>query len=82
MSDKKYIVMSKFGSSDRFMMEKAFTKRQDANTYAKLMMDTKEYDNISYYCFEQTMDYDFYFDVTFNKDDDDDDDSISVSYSL
>ena len=57
MSDKKYIVMSKFGHGDRFMMEKAFSKREDANTYAKLMIDTKEYDDINYFCFEQTMPY-------------------------
>ena len=81
MSDKKYIVMSKFDSSDKFIYDRGFATRQLANSYAKLMMDSNEYDSISYYCFEQTMDYDFYFDVTFNKDDDDDD-SISVSYSL
>ena len=80
MTLKKYVVMSKFDHSDKFIYDRGFATRQLANSYAKLMMDTKEYDNISYYCFEQTMDYDFYFDVTFNKDDDDD--SISVSYSL
>ena len=76
MSDKKYIVMSKFGHGDRFMMEKAFTKREDANTYAKLMIDTKEYNDISYFCFEQTMDYDFYFDVPLPKKDNQDDDGV------
>jgi hypothetical protein len=76
MSDKKYIVMSKFPHSDRFMMEKAFSKRQDANTFAKLMIDTKEYNDISYFCFEQTMDYDFYFDVPLPKTDNTDDDGI------
>ena len=76
MSDKKYIVMSKFGHSDRFMMEKAFSKREDANTYAKLMIDTKEYDDINYFCFEQTMDYNFYWNVPFTKKDNADDDGI------
>ena len=57
-------------------MEKAFSKRQDANTFAKLMIDTKEYNDISYFCFEQTMDYDFYFDVPFKKDNQDDDNSL------
>ena len=37
--------------------------------YAKLMIDTKEYNDISYFCFEQTMDYDFYFDVPLPKKD-------------
>jgi len=74
MSDKKYIVMSKFSHSDRFIMERGFSTRKDANTYAKLMMDSNEYDNISYFCFEQTMDYDFYFDVPFKKDNQDDED--------
>ena len=41
-----------------------------------LMIDTKEYDDISYFCFEQTMDYDFYFDVPLPKTDNTDDDGI------
>ena len=56
MSDKKYIVMSKFDHSDKFIMERGFSTRKDENTYAKLMMDSNDYDNIQYYCFEQTMD--------------------------
>ena len=76
MIDKKYIVMSKFGHGDRFMMEKAFTKREDANTYAKLMIDTKEYDDINYFCFEQTMDYNFYWNVQTPKKVDVDEDNI------
>ena len=76
MSDKKYIVMSKFPHSDRFMMEKAFSKREDANTYAKLMIDTKEYDDINYFCFEQTMDYNFYWNVPTPKKVDVDEDNI------
>ena len=49
MSDKKYIVMSKFDSSDKFIYDRGFATRQLANSYAKLMMDSNEYDNISYY---------------------------------
>ena len=69
MSDKKYIVMSKFDHSDKFIMERGFSTRKDANTYAKLMMDSKDYDHIQYYCFEQTMDYNFYYDVNLEKKD-------------
>ena len=76
MSDKKYIVMSKFDSSDKFIYDRGFATRQLANSYAKLMMDSNEYDNISYFCFEQTMDYDFYFDVPLPKTDNTDDDGI------
>ena len=32
--------------------------------------------HIQYYCFEQTMDYNFYFDVPFPKKDNADDDGI------
>ena len=76
MSDKKYIVMSKFDSSDKFIYDRGFATRQLANSYAKLMMDSNEYDDISYFCFEQTMDYDFYFDVPLPKTDNTDDDGI------
>lgn len=76
MSDKKYIVMSKFDSSDKFIYDRGFATRQLANSYAKLMMDSNEYDNISYFCFEQTMDYDFYFDVPLPKKDNQDDDGV------
>ena len=76
MSDKKYIVMSKFDSSDKFIYDRGFATRQLANSYAKLMMDSNEYDNISYFCFEQTMDYDFYFDVPLPKTNNTDDDGI------
>ena len=76
MSDKKYIVMSKFDNSDKFIYDRGFATRQLANSYAKLMMDSNEYDSISYFCFEQTMDYDFYFDVPLPKTDNTDDDGI------
>jgi len=76
MSDKKYIVMSKFDSSDKFIYDRGFATRQLANSYAKLMMDSNEYDNISYFCFEQTMDYDFYFDVPLPKKDNQDDEDM------
>ena len=76
MTLKKYVVMSKFDHSDKFIYDRGFATRQLANSYAKLMMDSNEYDNISYFCFEQTMDYDFYFDVPLPKTDNTDDDGI------
>ena len=73
MTLKKYVVMSKFDHSDKFIYDRGFATRQLANSYAKLMMDSNEYDSISYFCFEQTMDYDFYFDVPLPKKDNQDD---------
>jgi len=54
---KKYIVMSKFGHSDRFMLEKQFLNRHSADYYANLMKEEKEYDDIEYFLFEQTVAY-------------------------
>jgi len=68
-SDKKFIVMSKFPHSDRYMTEKAFSTRNEANKYAELMMNADEYENIKYFCFEQTMDYEFFFSFPIPKDD-------------
>jgi hypothetical protein len=76
MTLKKYVVMSKFDSSDKFIYDKGFATRELANSYAKLMIDSNEYDSISYFCFEQTMDYDFYFDVPFTKKDTEDNDGV------
>ena len=80
MSDKKYIVMSKFDSSDKIIYDRGLATRQLANSYAKLMMDSNEYDNISYFCFEQTMDYNFYFDVPFKKDNQDNQDDEDMPF--
>ena len=54
---KKYIVMSKFGHSDRFMIEKQFINRHSADYYANLMKEEKEYTDIEYFLFEQSHDY-------------------------
>ena len=43
MSDKKYIVMSKFAGQDRFMLEKQFINRHSADYYANLMTEEKDY---------------------------------------
>ena len=48
MSDKKYIVMSKFDSSDKFIYDRGFATRQLANSYAKLMMDSNFYFDVPF----------------------------------
>ena len=55
--DKKYIVMSKFKSSDRFNLEKQFLNRHSADAYVSLMIEDREYDSIEYFLFEQSHDY-------------------------
>jgi len=54
---KKYVVMSKFKSQDRFMLEKQFINRHSADHYAKLMAEAKDYDDLEYFLFEQSHDY-------------------------
>ena len=54
---KKYMVMSKFKSSDRFNLEKQFVNRHSADAYVDLMIEDKEYDNIEYFLFEQSHDH-------------------------
>ena len=54
---KKYMVMSKFIHSDRFNLEKQFVNRHSADAYVNLMIEDKEYDNIEYFLFEQSHDY-------------------------
>ena len=49
---KKYMVMSKFKSSDRFNLEKQFVNKHSADAYVGLMIEDKEYENI-----EQSHDY-------------------------
>ena len=54
---KQYLVMSKFTHSDRFNLEKQFVNRHSADYYANLMKEEKEYDNLEYFLFEQSHDY-------------------------
>ena len=54
---KRYVVMTKFKSQDRFMLEKQFVNRHSADHYAKLMAEAKDYDDIEYFLFEQSHDY-------------------------
>ena len=54
---KKYIVMSKFKSSNSFNLEKQFVNRHSADAYVELMIEDKEYADIEYFLFEQSHDY-------------------------
>ena len=65
---KKYMVMSKFKGQDRFILEKQFINRHSADYYAELMTNEKDYEDIEYFLFEQS--------VAYNNKDTVDDDSI------
>ena len=54
---KKYIVMSKFKNQDRFILEKQFLNRHSADYYAELMTNEKDYEDIEYFLFEQSVAY-------------------------
>tara|TARA_Y100000296_G_C5129594_1_gene234766 strand:- start:335 stop:643 length:309 start_codon:yes stop_codon:yes gene_type:complete len=54
---KRYVVMSKFKSSDRYMLDKQFVNRHSADHYAQLMTEAKDYDEIEYFLFEQSHAY-------------------------
>ena len=54
---KKYIVMSKFKGQDRYILEKQFINRHSADYYAELMTNEKDYEDIEYFLFEQSVAY-------------------------
>ena len=54
---KRYVVMTKFKSQDRFMLEKQFVNRHSADAYVGLMIEDNEYEGIEYFLFEQSHDY-------------------------
>ena len=54
---KKYMVMSKFKGQDRFILEKQFINRHSADYYAELMTNEKDYEDIEYFLFEQSVAY-------------------------
>ena len=54
---KKYMVMSKFKGQDRFILEKQFVNRHSADHYAELMTNEKDYEDIEYFLFEQSVAY-------------------------
>ena len=67
---KKYIVMSKFKNQDRFILEKQFLNRHSADYYAELMTNEKDYEDLEYFLFEQS--------VAYNNKDTMDDDGIPL----
>ena len=67
---KKYMVMSKFTHSDRFILEKQFINRHSADYYADSMISEKDYEDLEYFLFEQS--------VAYNKKDNVDDDGIPL----
>lgn len=54
---KKYIVMTKFKSQPSFIQDKQFYNRESADRYVELMVEAKDYDNLEYFLFEQSHDY-------------------------
>ena len=54
---KKYMVMSKFKGQDRFILEKQFINRHSADHYAELMTNEKDYADLEYFLFEQSVSY-------------------------
>ena len=54
---KKYIVMSKFKNQNNFIQDKQFFNRESADKYVELMIEAKDYDNLEYFLFEQSHDY-------------------------
>ena len=67
---KKYIVMSKFTHSDKFILEKQFVNRHSADYFVDAMISENEYDDLEYFLFEQS--------VAYNKKDNVDDDGIPL----
>ena len=54
---KKYMVMSKIKGQDRFILEKQFINRHSADHYAELMTNEKDYADLEYFLFEQSVSY-------------------------
>ena len=54
---RKFVVMYKFEHEDRFQLEKCFNNKSSAKKYVEALIETKEYDRIKYFLFEQSKDY-------------------------
>ena len=54
---RKYMVMSKFTHSDKFILEKQFVNRHSADHYCELMIEENEHDNLEFFLFEQSVAY-------------------------
>jgi len=65
---RKYMVMSKFTHSDKFILEKQFVNRHSADYFVDAMISENEYEDLEYFLFEQS--------VAYNKKDNVDDDGI------
>ena len=67
---KKYMVMSKFTHSDRFILEKQFINRHSADYFVDAMISENDYEDLEYFLFEQS--------VAYNQKDNVDDDGIPL----
>ena len=67
---KKYMVMSKFTHSDRFILEKQFINRHSADYFVDAMISENDYKDLEYFLFEQS--------VAYNQKDNVDDDGIPL----
>jgi hypothetical protein len=54
---RKYIVLHKFKDAEKFGFEKGFITRGSAKKYVEALIETKDYQNIEYFLFEQSKDY-------------------------
>ena len=54
---RKFVVMYKFEHEDRFQLEKCFNNKSSAKKYVEALIETKDYDRIKYFLFEQSKDY-------------------------
>lgn len=55
---RRYIVMGKYKSDNRFILEKQFINRHSADHYVELMKEENEAnDRYEYFLFEQSKDY-------------------------
>jgi hypothetical protein len=59
-------VLHKFEGAEKFGFEKGFITKESAQKYVEALIETKDYKNIEYFLFEQSVAYN-------NKDDVDDD---------
>lgn len=65
---KKYMVMSKFTHSDKFILEKQFINRHSADYFVDAMISENDYEDLEYFLFEQS--------VAYNKKDNADDNNM------
>lgn len=54
---RKYMVMSKFTHSDKFILEKQFINRHSADYFVNAMISENEYEDLEYFLFEQSVAY-------------------------